>query len=291
MSEKDLKLKIEKLENDFYPEIKGLKEDYAKEFSELKKQIAELREYVEAIDKSQADHYTNLNERFDNYKIINNQSITELKEQIAELGDKLQKCGVKWDFRLDEQWGFITEFKEEMKIFKGAVINYNHDYDRIRQVRELLRELMKSERRVHDIGDSDYTFNEHVKRIDELLEKLDSPKKIAIEPELMERIMSHKSVPMDKSKLKTEKKELYELFKNGDEFNFKRTTHPFTEYNNMVHRGIGMKLMPYDTEEKLIEKFIKEDINPFIELYKIAPKSEEYLYWENKKNKWEKING
>jgi len=59
-----------------------------------------------------------------------------------------------------------------------------------------------------------------------------------------------------KPKEKTEpEKELYTLHLNGNEFDFKRTTHPFTEYNNMVHRGIGMKLMPYNTEKELIEEF------------------------------------
>lgn len=52
-------------------------------------------------------------------------------------------------------------------------------------------------------------------------------------------------------------KGLYTLHLNGDEFDFKRTTHPFTEYNNMVHRGIGMKLMPYNTEKELIEEFLE----------------------------------
>jgi len=54
------------------------------------------------------------------------------------------------------------------------------------------------------------------------------------------------------------KKELYELYlKDKGECYFKKITHPFTEYNNMIHRGMGMKLTPYDAEEKLIEGFIK----------------------------------
>jgi len=36
--------------------------------------------------------------------------------KIEELTDKLQKCGVRGDFRLDEQMGFITELKEQVKL-------------------------------------------------------------------------------------------------------------------------------------------------------------------------------
>lgn len=60
-------------------------------------------------------------------------------------------------------------------------------------------------------------------------------------------------------KKEPKEKELYELYlKDKEQYYFKKITHPFTELNNMVHRGMGMKLMPYDTEEKLIEEFIKK---------------------------------
>lgn len=36
--------------------------------------------------------------------------------------------------------------------------------------------------------------------------------------------------------------------------------------------------------------FLDNDIKPFLELYKIAPESEEYKYWKNKKKKWEEKN-
>ena len=38
----------------------------------------------------------------------------ETKERISNLEDNLQKCGVKWDFRLDEQHGFIAELKRKL---------------------------------------------------------------------------------------------------------------------------------------------------------------------------------
>ena len=42
----------------------------------------------------------------------------ETKERISNLEDNLQKCGVKWDFRLDEQHGFIDELKERFENHK-----------------------------------------------------------------------------------------------------------------------------------------------------------------------------
>lgn len=104
---------------------------------------------------------------------------------------------------------------------------------------------------------------------------------------------------------KTEpERELYELFKNGDEFDFKRTTFPFTEYNNMVHRGFGQKLMDYDTEERvrgatrkeLIESVLsKKILIPFIAKIIEKETNEEYcsseiiaeLIRDKLKEKWE----
>jgi len=84
-------------------------------------------------------------------------------------------------------------------------------------------------------------------------------------PELCRNCDQESSFPCDECvdgsnfEPKTEpEKGLYKLHLNGDEFDFKRTTHPFTEYNNMVHRGIGMKLMPYNTDKILIEEFAKK---------------------------------
>lgn len=67
---------------------------------------------------------------------------------------------------------------------------------------------------------------------------------------------------------KTEpEKELYELYlKEKGECYFRKITHPFTEYNNMVHRGIGQKLveMNYDIEERVRDATRKEQIAAFL---------------------------
>lgn len=44
-----------------------------------------------------------------------NTQIRELAKEISELKDSLQKCGVKWDFRLDELGGFITELEQKIE--------------------------------------------------------------------------------------------------------------------------------------------------------------------------------
>jgi len=45
-------------------------------------------------------------------------------KEIAELGDKLQKCGVKWDFRLDELGGFITELRNRIQGYSVSDLNH-----------------------------------------------------------------------------------------------------------------------------------------------------------------------
>ena len=77
-----------------------------------------------------------------------------LNTRISELEKKVEKYGINSEFWkssivsiTDTTESSIAELKEEMKIFKGAVINYNHDYDRIRQVREVLREISDFEYR------------------------------------------------------------------------------------------------------------------------------------------------
>lgn len=62
------------------------------------------------------------------------------KQEISELGDRLQKCGVKWDFRLDELNGFIEELKEDIK---NLFANETRDLDQLIETREVLRKFLK----------------------------------------------------------------------------------------------------------------------------------------------------
>jgi hypothetical protein len=49
-------------------------------------------------------------------------------------------------------------------------------------------------------------------------------------------------------------KELYELYlKDGGQYYFKKITHPFTEYNNMVHLAIGKIVVNRSDKQELIE--------------------------------------
>ena len=95
----------------------------------------------------------------DNWKILD-EKITKLKERDKDQEETITLLKTH-----------INELKEEMKIFKGAVINYNHDYDRIRNVRETLRELWN--KYLNYITNDNWKTNDYIKEQRELLEKLD----------------------------------------------------------------------------------------------------------------------
>jgi len=76
------------------------------ELGSLDSKILNDRERIEKLEQWKAGHAT----RHQNFKM----KINLLESKIAELGDNLQKCGIKWDFRLDELNGFITELKERL---------------------------------------------------------------------------------------------------------------------------------------------------------------------------------
>ena len=110
--------------------------DLGERFKNLEKKV-ESPFYLELIEfKRKIEELEKKMGVFDKIDIIQTQ-IEEIKEQftkwVGEFGNETLKYKEE-----------IAELKEEMKIFKGAVINYNHDYDRIRQVREVLRELIET---------------------------------------------------------------------------------------------------------------------------------------------------
>lgn len=62
--------------------------------------------------------------------------------KIEALEDSLQKCGVKWDFRLDELNGFITEMKEQREEdIKLSLTNYDRSFNNIKVLREVMNRL------------------------------------------------------------------------------------------------------------------------------------------------------
>ena len=72
---------------------------------------------------------------------------------------------------------------------------------------------------------------------------------------------------------------LYELYlEDGGQVYFRQLYHPFKQYNNMVHLGIGQVIAERNEKETLIAEHL-EDIIPFIDLedYKIIKKK-----WEAK---------
>ena len=119
------------------------KGSYVYNFDDLNRRISELEQIIKNPDMG-------LHKR-----------IEELEAEDKDLWSRFKELEKKLEVKYENETGHalyhknkldpkIAELKEEMKIFKGAVINYNFDYDRIRQVREVLRELIKV-LRVHNI--------------------------------------------------------------------------------------------------------------------------------------------
>lgn len=117
----------------------------------------------------------------------------EVKEQIDELR-KEQEAFIEIcqkpckDCKLNELEEVLREFAIPVVRFLGMVHGYIWSVDKSKEANEARRKDLVE--------------------ITQVVEKLDPPKKIAIEPELMERIMSKKSVPMDKSKYLSKIKKL-----------------------------------------------------------------------------------
>ena len=149
----------------------------------LKEKISELEKKYESLDmekKLKLNYMLKINQLEKNDKA--HQSIHEKnRKEIAELREEqkkgwedysfLQGSQIKRQDYLDEQ---LNELKEKMKIYEGATINYNFDYDRIRQVREVLRELIKS--LLVQIDSGKITHGKMF--MGRLLEKLDGKKEV-----------------------------------------------------------------------------------------------------------------
>lgn len=55
------------------------------------------------------------------YVRYGNSEIVKRMTKIEKLEDKLAKCGVKWDFRLDELHGFITDIHKKIADVKSDI--------------------------------------------------------------------------------------------------------------------------------------------------------------------------
>ena len=48
-----------------------------------------------------------------------------MEERVSELQDTLSKCGTMWDFRLDEQYGFIDQLQIKYDLATKELQNLN----------------------------------------------------------------------------------------------------------------------------------------------------------------------
>lgn len=71
--------------------------------------------------------------------------IPDLQDRVRELEDSLQRSGVQWDFRLDEQGGVIDELKEELRMFASSHKTYTElQENRFHNIEAVLQELFIS---------------------------------------------------------------------------------------------------------------------------------------------------
>lgn len=66
-----------------------------------------------------------------------------MPNQIERVEDRLQKCGVIWDFRLDELNGFITELKKSYQ--NNRALNdksFQHIYRQVTELKEQVNKIL-----------------------------------------------------------------------------------------------------------------------------------------------------
>jgi len=140
-----------------------MKKGYFEDNSDLRKILEELKGYVD-------EHMKEIHTRSHN-------QAEKVKREIAELRDSLQRSGVKWDFELDEQMGFITELKEK-QIHWATIENVGACRMGVEDLEEVLRELKKgimsqlNDRKAHQ------GLRLHETVFLETLEKLDGEKPV-----------------------------------------------------------------------------------------------------------------
>ena len=125
-----------------------------KKISELEKHDEQLREIVRKWNQEILSNRENIKTR--------RKEIAELKETIKLNYDV---CG-----QLD------LKRKKEIEELKNLYSHCGHNLQKIIKNREVLREFMESERKVHDLGIEYYNYDHHIIKLDELIKKLSGEK-------------------------------------------------------------------------------------------------------------------
>ena len=281
----ELKEKIEELENRLSSSEKITADSITtnqREISLLKKRIAELEKKYDLILLENVATTTYINRAEKMVKAYQNayenkrKNDSKLKEEIAELRNKL-------DVWRNEANNILNELKWGK--------DHNYDYIRnlddnvISNLKEVLRELIKLLMQEFNFVDIDIPIG-----LEKILAKLDVRSAAHTEYECIScgRLMKKGELcpickpPENKLEIdpyqpydnlnepREDDKELYELYlKDNDQYYFKKITHPFTEYNNMVNLGIGeMKVKREDLQflcERLFDHQEYEDVETTME--------------------------
>jgi len=189
------------------------------------------------------------------------EEITELKKQIEEIqtgGRLLQdELDIRVDilrtkikvFRIENIEKVLREFHKEFYDIISIIAKDEWDSD----TRANLRTHRDRIKRTFKQLDADSIHDDLlIKKAQEKFQEIKDGSKSADSGGILGGAKKKRNIDL---KADEEPSELYELYmKDKEQYYFRKTTHPFTEFNNMVHLGIGeMKTERADLEKMILE--------------------------------------
>ena len=159
--------------NTLNTKVKNNGSNLANEVFRLGNEIAESQQRYDQLSNWSVGIDLHIGELEKNHKNTYNLALEAdantnlLFKDIAELRDALQKSGVKWDFRLDEQGGFIDELRECLLI-AAQRDNFLSDNDGL--IIQELNELKEWSEEIQ-VPFNTYAFND-IRNIQEVLQDL-----------------------------------------------------------------------------------------------------------------------
>lgn len=243
------------------------------------------------IKRSESDSEKSIDGKTEKKEIIVPQSlideaITELKEEVKILGDVEEG-----------QWGEMFTLKEVLRELKNIIIdltwnlNFDNSYN-MKEIRERLEKLDSGgEKTVRMEKDGNQSMLGKPPNITD--SKPPEPKSyIENYRRYKERIFGKKE-PRDDEPREDEERNWDDDWKEDMRERIKKIfpNEDLVKREDLIEDKCpecGYKIQyRFKKGSELISDFVKDDIDPFLELYKIAPESEEYQYWKDKKQKWE----
>ena len=131
------------------------------------KKISELENKYEDLDNKIGMQHEDYNEGYYD-------AIKEYKERIEKLEHQLNERALVTKI-IDRD---NPEIRKEIEELKNLYSHCGHNLQKIIKNREVLREFMESERKVHDLGIEYYNYDHHIIKLDELIKKLSGEKEV-----------------------------------------------------------------------------------------------------------------